>query len=233
VSLDSHQRILKIIKGLMLSRIIILTVLLAITFLFQLSEERSFFIPLTNEFYYFISLFYLVTIYYALLLKRIRNLYRFIFIQIVLDHFFITGLIYFTGGRGSFFPITYIFSIIGSSILFYKRGAFFSASLSTVLYGLLLVLQLHQWIKPLGPLALYDATQVFYSVMIYMATFYIVAFLSSTISEELKKKKKELIQKQVDYNQLEAFNRDIIQSLDSGLLTIDLEGKINFLNRTA
>jgi two-component system sensor histidine kinase PilS (NtrC family) len=65
-----------------------------------------------------------------------------------------------------------------------------------------------------------------------MATFYIVALLSSTISEELKKKKKELIQKQVDYNQLETFNRNIIQSLDSGLLTIDLSGNINFLNRT-
>ena len=66
-----------------------------------------------------------------------------------------------------------------------------------------------------------------------MATFYIVAFLSSIISEELKKKKRELIQKQFDYNQLETFNRNIIQSLDSGLLTIDLSGKINFLNRTA
>jgi two-component system sensor histidine kinase PilS (NtrC family) len=66
-----------------------------------------------------------------------------------------------------------------------------------------------------------------------MATFYIVAFLSSALSEELKKKGKELIQKQVDYDHLEAFNRDIIQSLDSGLLTIDLSGNINFLNRTA
>jgi two-component system sensor histidine kinase PilS (NtrC family) len=66
-----------------------------------------------------------------------------------------------------------------------------------------------------------------------MAAFYIVAFLSSAVSEELKKKKNELIQKQADYNQLETFNRNIIQSLDSGLLTIDLSGKINFLNRTA
>jgi two-component system sensor histidine kinase PilS (NtrC family) len=57
--------------------------------------------------------------------------------------------------------------------------------------------------------------------------------LSSAISEELKKKKRELIQKQVDYNQLETFNRNIIQSLDSGLLTVDLSGNIKFLNRTA
>lgn len=217
----------------MLGRVIILTMLLAITFIFQVSEKKYFFIPLTHTFYYFISVFYFVTIVYAFLLKRIKDLRKFAFAQIIIDHLFITLLIYFTGGKESFFPITYIFSIIGSSILFYKRGAFFSASLSTFLYGLLLLLQLHQWINPLGLPLTYEASQIFYSLVIYMAAFYIVAFLSSAISEELKKKKKELIQKQVDYNQLETFNRNIIQSLDSGLLTIDQEGRINFLNRTA
>jgi two-component system sensor histidine kinase PilS (NtrC family) len=217
----------------MLCRIIILTLLLTITFLFQISEKKYFFIPLTNHFYYFISFFYLVTIVYALLLRKVKDLRRFTLIQIIVDHFFITSLIYFTGGRESFFPIAYIFSIIGSSIIFYKRGALFSASLSSFLYGLLLLLQLHQWINPFGKPSLYDASQIFYTLILYIAAFYIVAFLSSTISEELKKKKKELIQKQEDYNQLETFNRNIIQSLDSGLLTIDLNGKINFFNRTA
>jgi two-component system sensor histidine kinase PilS (NtrC family) len=232
-SFDTHQKMLKNVKGLMLCRIIILTLLLSITLLFQVSEKKYFFIPLTNHFYYFISFFYFVTIFYSLLLKKIRDLRQFTFIQIVVDHLFITGLIYFTGGEESFFPIAYIFSIIGSSIILYKRGAFFSASLATFLYGLLLLLQLHGWINTLGHPSFYEASQIFYSLILYMATFYIVAFLSSTISEELKKKKKELIQKQVDYDQLEAFNRNIIRSLDSGLLTIDLQGRINFFNRTA
>ena len=224
---------IKNVKGLMLCRIIILTLLLTITFLFQVSDKKYFFIPMTNSCYYFLSLFYLVTIFYALLLKKIKDLRQFTFTQMVIDQLFITCLIYFTGGKESFFPIAYIFSIIGSSIIFYKRGAFFSASLSTLLYGLLLLLQLHHWINPLGQPSIYDASQIFYSLIIYMATFYIVAFLSSTISEELRKKKNELLQKQVDYNQLETFNRNIIQSLDSGLLTINLGGKVNFLNRTA
>ena len=133
----------------MLCRIIILTLLLAITFIFQFSKKQYFFIPLTNSFYYFLSFFYLVTIFYALFLKKVKDLRQFIFIQIVIDHLFITGLIYFTGGKESFFPITYIFSIIGSSFIFYKRGAFFSASLSTFLYGLILVFQLYHWINPL------------------------------------------------------------------------------------
>ncbi len=234
-SVNTHQTGLKLknVKDLMLCRLIILTLLLAITFLFQFSKKQYFFIPLTNSFYYFLSFFYLVTIFYAIFLKKVKDLRRFIFLQTVIDHLFITGLIYFTGGKESFFPITYIFSIIGSSFIFYRRGAFFSASLSTFLYGLILVLQLYRWINPLGRPAFYDPSQIFYSLILYMATFYIVAFLSSIISEELKKKKGELIQKQFDYKQLEAFNRNIIQSLDSGLMTINLSGKINFLNRTA
>jgi two-component system sensor histidine kinase PilS (NtrC family) len=224
---------LKNVKGLMFGRVMILTLLLTILFLFQVSEKRYFFIPMINKFYYFISILYLVTIVYALLLKKVRDLNRYAFLQIIIDQLFITVLIYFTGGKESFFPIAYIFSIIASSMIFYKRGALFSASLSSFLYGLLLLLQLHHWINPLGQPPLYDASQIFYSLIIYMATFYIVALLSSAVSEELKKKKKELIQKQVDYNQLETFNRNIIQSLDSGLLTVDLSGKVNFLNRTA
>jgi len=233
LSLDTQHKMLKNVKGLMLGRMIILTLLLAITFLFQISEKKSFFILMTNHFYYFIILFYLVTIVYAIFLKKVRDLYRYASFQIAIDHLFITVLIYFTGGKDSFFPIAYIFTIIGSSMIFYKRGALFSASFSSLLYGLLLLLQLYQWMTPSGQPASYDASQIFYSLIIYMATFYIVAFLSGVISEDLKKKKKELIQKQVDYNQLETFNRNIIQSLDSGLLTIDLSGKINFLNRTA
>ncbi len=233
LSLDTHPKMLKNVEGLMLGRIIILTLLLTITFLFQLSEKKYFFIPMTNTFYYFIGLLYLVTIVYSIFLRRIKDLYRFAFSQIVIDQLFITALIYFTGGKESFFPIVYIFSIIASSTIFYKRGALLSASLSSLLYGLLLLLQLYHWINPLGQPSIYDASQIFYSLIIYMATFYIVAFLSSAISEELKKKKRELVQKQVDYNRLETFNRNIIQSLDSGLLTIDLYGNINFLNRTA
>ena len=148
LSLDTHQKMLKNVKGLMLGRIIILTLLLTITFLFQISEKKYFFVPMTNNFYYFIGLFYLVTIVYAIFFKKVRDLNRYAFFQIAIDHLFITALIYFTGGKESFFPITYIFTIIGSSMIFYKRGAFFSASFSSLLYGLLLLLQLHHWIRP-------------------------------------------------------------------------------------
>lgn len=233
LSFNSHLKDLRSAKGLMLSRLIILSLLLGITFLFQVSEKKFFFIPMTNQFYYFIGFFYLVTIGYAFLLNQVKDLRRFIKVQLIIDHLFIAGLIYFTGGKESYFPITYIFAIIGSSILFFKRGAFFSASFSTFLFGLILILQLYRLIHPIGDPSSYEPSRIFYTLILYMTAFYIVAFLSGSISEELQKKRKELLQKEVDYHHLEAFNRNIVQSLDSGLLTTDLEGKINFLNRTA
>jgi hypothetical protein len=82
---DLQQKRFKSVKGLMLCRIIILTLLLAITFLFQVSEKKYFFIPMTNAFYYFIGLFYGVTVLYALLLRKVKNLLRFTSIQMVID----------------------------------------------------------------------------------------------------------------------------------------------------
>ncbi|MBP1735962.1 MAG: signal transduction histidine kinase, nitrogen specific, partial [Deltaproteobacteria bacterium] len=161
LSYDPHPKMLRNVKGLMLGRVIILTLLLTITLLFQLSEKKYFFIPLTNNFYYFIGLFYLVTIVYALFLRKIKDLYRFAFFQIGIDQLFITVLIYFTGGKESFFPITYIFSVIAGSMIFYRRGALLSASLSSLLFGLLLLLQLYRWINPLGEPLIYDASQIF------------------------------------------------------------------------
>ena len=91
LSLDTHQKMLKNVKGLMLGRMIILTLLLAITFLFQISEKKYFFVPMTNHFYYFIGLFYLVTIVYAIFFKKVRDLNRYASFQITIDHLFIAA----------------------------------------------------------------------------------------------------------------------------------------------
>ncbi|HSB04358.1 MAG TPA: ATP-binding protein [Thermodesulfobacteriota bacterium] len=229
----SDPKGVKRVKGLMLGRLIILTCLLAITFLFQVSEKKYFFFFLTDAFYYYIGLFYLATILYALFLNRMKDLNQLLSFQIFVDHLLIAGLIYFTGGRESIFPMVYFFAIIESTLFFSRKGAFFSASFSTVLYALILLLQFSQWINPVGSSHSYEASPIFYSLFIYMTSFFIVASLSGLIAEELEKKKIELTQKQVDYDQLETFNRNVIQSLDSGLLTVNLQGKINFLNRTA
>ncbi len=221
----------------MVSRVIIITLLLSIILFIQFKKEVGLFITPNNLIYYFIGLTYLITLVYVPFLNRIKDVQKFAFIQHIVDVFLITLLIYLTGGIESFFVIAYIFSIISGSIILYKRGAYFVASISSIAYGAFLDLEhyglIHPMYNSLSSGYDYGSSYVLYRISVYVVAFFVVAFLSSHLAEELRRKRSELIQKQDDYAKLEAFNQDIVQSLDSGLLTIDSRGKITSFNKTA
>ncbi len=242
--MENHQRLsesredsLKKLKVLVIFRVIIITLLLSIILFIQLKKGVAFFITPNNLVYYFIGLTYFITLIYVPLLTRTKDVQKFAFVQHIVDVLLITLLIYLTGGIESFFVIAYIFSIISGSIILYKRGAYFIASISSIAYGTFLDLEYYGVIVPLyNSLSSgyhYSGSYVLYRILVYVLAFFIVAFLSSHLAEELRRKRSELIQKQDDYEMLEAFNRDIVQSLDSGLLTIDSDGKITSFNKTA
>ena len=133
--------------------------------------------------------------------------------------------------------LTSLVLVSSGSIILYKRGAYFIASISSIAYGTFLDLEYYGIIHPLyNSLSSgyhYSSSYVLYRILVYVVAFFVVAFLSSHLAEELRRKRGELIKKQDDYDKLEAFNRDIVQSLDSGLLTIDSRGKITSFNKTA
>jgi two-component system sensor histidine kinase PilS (NtrC family) len=234
---ESWEDSIKKLKVLVISRVIIITLLLSIILFIQLKKGVAFFITPNNFLYYFIGLTYLITLIYVPLLTRTKDVKKFAFVQHIVDVLLITLLIYLTGGIESFFVIAYIFSIISASFILYKRGAYFIASISSIAYGTFLDLEYYGIIQPLyNSLSTgyhYSSSYVLYRILVYVLAFFIVAFLSSHLAEELRRKRSELIKKQDDYEKLEAFNRDIVQSLDSGLLTIDSRGKITSFNKTA
>jgi two-component system sensor histidine kinase PilS (NtrC family) len=227
----THRRL----KGLMLARVLIVTLLLGASALIQMGPKSTVFITPTNSLYFLIALTYCLTIIYALALKKVRNLYRFAYGQIFFDTIFITVLIYLTGGIESLFPLAYILSIVSASLVLSKQGTYVIAAVSGILYGLCLTLEYYGLIHPFslsGPY-LYGSRDVLYRVFVYFLAFTVVAALVNHLGEELRIKGKELREKQLDYEKLEAFHQNIVQSLDSGLITIDRSGSISFLNRTA
>jgi len=234
---ESREDRIRKLKVLMISRVTIITLLLSIILFIQLRKGVALFITPNNLIYYFIGLTYLITLTYVPFLNRTKNVQKFAFIQHIVDVFLITLLIYLTGGIESFFVIAYIFSIISGSIILYKKGAYFIASISSIAYGAFLDLEYYGLIHPmynsLSSGYYYSGSYVLYRIFVYVLAFFVVAFLSSHLAEELRRKRHELIQKQDDYEKLEAFNRDIVQSLDSGLLTIDSHGEITSFNKTA
>jgi two-component system sensor histidine kinase PilS (NtrC family) len=133
----THRRL----KGLMLARVLIVTLLLGASALIQMGPKSTVFITPTNSLYFLIALTYCLTIIYALALKKVRNLYRFAYGQIFFDTIFITVLIYLTGGIESLFPLAYILSIVSASLVLSKQGTYVIAAVSGILYGLCLTLE--------------------------------------------------------------------------------------------
>ncbi|MFH2011815.1 MAG: ATP-binding protein [Pseudomonadota bacterium] len=234
---DSRKELLKKLHWLMFLRVVIITFLLGVTILIQLKQASSYLSPFLVYLYIVIITVYFLTFIYAFIINRIKNLPFFAYLQIILDVFLITFLIYSTGGKESVFTFMYTISIITASILLYRKGGILIASLCSILYGGLLDLEFYGIIYPVSIKVFeqkeYLTADMFYSIFINITAFYLVAFLSSLLSEQIRRSKIELQQKQLDFDQLEALNRNIIQSINSGLLTTDLEGNITFFNRAA
>ncbi|MBI4620139.1 MAG: PAS domain S-box protein [Desulfobacterales bacterium] len=234
---DVQKEFLKKLHWLMLLRVVVITFLLGITILIQLKQTPSYLTPFLIYLYIVIVIIYFLTFIYAFIINRIKNLPFFAYLQIILDIFLITFLIYSTGGKESIFTFMYTISIITASILVYRKGGVLVASVCSILYGGLLDLEFYGIIHPVSGKVFeprdYQGTDLFYSILMNITAFYLVAFLSSLLSEQARRSRRELQKKQVDFDQLEALNRNIVQSINSGLLTTDLEGKVTFFNKAA
>ncbi len=218
------EKILTKLKWLMGVRVLMVTALLGTSILLRLGYR--------DVFYLLITLIYILTILYSLLINRVSNLILFSYLQISLDILLETFLVYLTGGVDSPYTPLYIISIISASIILFRNGSSAAASLSAILYGGLVDLQFYKMIPSMPPSS-YSARETLYFLFIYTIAFFTVAFLSGDLAEKVKQTGKELISKETDLTSLQAFNENILQSISSGLLTTDLHGRITSFNRAA
>src|SRR4030043_2073123 len=138
--MSEYEAALKIkIKSLIVFRVIFVTLLLGSLFFFKGYEK----IHYISELSYLIVSLYIATIIYSLLLGRIKNLTAFAYTQLLFDVIFEILLIYITGGVDSWFSFTLILTIISSSIVLNKRAGYLTATLSSILYGLLINFQFY------------------------------------------------------------------------------------------
>ena len=221
----------------MFLRVLFVTLLLGASVFVQVKETRTAFGDIQTYHYLLIAAIYCITVIYVLLLKRLNNLIRFAYLQLLVDTVLVTAIIYATGGIESIFSFLYILTIINGSIILYRKGGMIAASSSSILYGLLIDLDYYRVIEPLGSRLTYptdyQTSYIFYMILVNIAAFYLVAFLSSYPSEQARKSRVELIAKQDDIIKLEALNEWIIQSMTSGLITLDDEGRILLFNPAA
>jgi len=157
----------------------------------------------------------------------------FAYLQVLLDVVCVGALIHITGGTGSIFSFLYFPVIIAASAILQRRGGLLAASVSAILFGLLVDLQYYGIINP--PAAATPAVaDLFYRVLTHTAAFYLVAFLSAYLAEEARSSAAKLSAKQQEVDRLEVFNRYVVQSMTSGLITVEKASRgITSLNRAA
>ena len=225
------------LQWVMFFRVLVATFFLGIATVTQLRRSESFVTPHLIYLYALTGSAFALTFIYASILPFIKRLALFAYLQITADMIFITALLFITGGINSIFSFLYSISIISASICLFFSGGVFAATSASILYAGLIWLQQLELISPLHIGAFmatgFENEHLLFPVIINVPAFYIVAILSSFLTQQAKKTRQQLQKKQLDLEQLEALNEKIIQNIPSGLLTLNQLRQIVTFNRAA
>jgi two-component system, NtrC family, sensor histidine kinase PilS len=212
------------LKAVIVFRAVFVTLFFGASLFFRVFES-------VVSIYYLISFIYILTLIYSVIFSRIRNVAAFAYVQLVLDVFIEITLIGMTGGIASLFAFTLVVTTIASSILLGKKGGFAIATLSSLLYGMLLNLQLFR-ILPFDDVV-FTQKEYFYKLFIHVIFFYLTAYLSGYLSSRLERTIRKLEEKDLDLRELELFNREVLEEMPSGIFTVDMNGHVLLFNKSA
>ncbi len=185
----------------------------------------------------FIACACLLTVLYLRALNRTTRLRRLCGLQVWIDVVLVTALVHYTGGIESLFAFVYIFPVLAAAILLFRRSSLLLAGGSTILYGVLINLQLYgltnraQFLST-GSTA-HDPAYALLQLFVNSVTFFLVALLGSQLAGRLKEAGRELEERRIDLRNLRTLHQDVVEQIPSGIVTLDLEGKIVSLNQSA
>lgn len=225
----------KRVEWLMFLRLIVTSLLLGSTIFCQLRESPEVASEVTLPLYILIATTFLLSIIYSLYLAVVPDLWILSFVQVMVDLVYGTVLVHFTGGATSVFTVLYVFPILTAGILHPRRAALFTASVASLLFGLLINLEFYgviphsswPWVIP------WSETTSFYVLwvlVVNITTFFLVALLSSSFSEQLRETKATLTLKERAFERLSDLHTSIVRSITSGIITTDENDRISFIN---
>ena len=186
------------LKWLIFFRVFFTVLLIGSSIIFQLGVSSTFFErPLLALYILMVGIFAL-SIFYMVVLPRIRRVVAFAYLQIGIDTLTISLVIWATGGLASIFAILYLLVIITASMIIFRRGSMVMASLCSIQYGLMIDLEYYGILRPLaveaGRFASdYPWSFVLYKVLMIILGCFAVAFLSSLLAEQARKTRRELV----------------------------------------
>ncbi len=154
------------------------------------------------------------------------------YFQIATDLLLITWMVNRTGGVDSYFSSLYFLEIVMSSILLERRGAFLAGTASSVLHFAHMDLGYFHYVKTTTTVWP-ELSSLQYIISLNIFGFCSVAFLSNFLAESWRRTGVELQRSTGTVAFLQAFSDRVMDSLGTGLITTDTEGRIYLFNRAA
>ncbi|MBN1366274.1 MAG: PAS domain S-box protein [Syntrophaceae bacterium] len=222
---------------LTISRIILVTIILTITVYIDIRKDLFAISDIILSFFYIIvAIIYLFSVIYAFLYKLKVNYKKNIYLQVTVDLIMVTFLILMFGNTQIDFSLFYTLIIVYSTIFLGRKGSIFIASIASILYGLFLNIEVYN-LMPSFPIVHYDrnlhTADALTNLIVRITSFYFVAFLASFIVEQEKKTASLLEEKESEFNQLDLLFRSIVESVYTGVMTVNLNNIIKTFNKAA
>ncbi|MCP5057949.1 MAG: PAS domain S-box protein [bacterium] len=170
---------------------------------------------------------FFATALYAALLPFVRNLRRFAAVQLVADLGLVTALVIFTGGAESIFSFLFLPVVVFGALLFDRRGGYGTAGGASIGFGAATLVGIG---FPMGGLAATPADFAFTLWGAHTGAMLLVALFGSGLAQELRIADERLEASACDLAELRSLHERIVESLTSGVLTTDAEGRVTSFN---
>jgi two-component system sensor histidine kinase PilS (NtrC family) len=179
-----------------------------------------------------VALAFVATALYGWALPRVRNRARFAAMNIATDVVVVSALVHCSGSADSVFAFLYLLVSVYGALLFHHRGALAVASLASLAYGGVLLLGRSLDPAP-GSAAALPAPMLLATWALHSLGAMAAAVLASLLSAELRRTGEALRQRTHALDELWRLHRHTVESLMSGLLTADPEGRVTSFNPEA
>jgi len=231
---DIDQILRQQLLWMLLLRIVLYTVLMGLSDLFQNTRFEVIVLP-KNLLILFLLLVYLSTIISAVLLLILPGKLRiFGFLQNLLDTFFASLLVFYTGASHSIFTSVYFFPIIAGGLILPRKGGLVAASASTLQYGLILFFELlgffPEYLTDYGFKAATNPMVSLNHFGVLGLTFFLAAILSALFGLRLRKTESALSDSIRNFDRLATLYKLIFDNISTGILTINQDGIITSAN---
>jgi two-component system, NtrC family, sensor histidine kinase PilS len=220
------------VTWLLVFRAVVITTLLATAIALRATSTESLFERAALVLYAVAAVSYLSILAGGLWLKLWpqRGIRQLAYTQLAFDALAAAVLIMMTGGVESVFVFVFTLTVLNAAAVLQKQGARTLAAVVAMLYAAVLAFETTGLLLPLGLERPPQVLAVLPQFLTNTASFALVAVLAGYLTEQIARTTERLDVAKAQIERLEVLYGAVLESLPSGVLTVDAEDRVVYVN---